>query len=459
MPTRDTDSASGEPTADLQHLPQRPRAGVYVRVFGEGLFVTHYAPRRGTLTIGRSRSADLQIDHHSLSRAHVRLHLEPPLRIEDLGSTNGTSIGSRPLTAHVIVEIPSGTVAEIGALMLQVAAPTESRPGPDEGCRARSAEAAASAPLCQMVQRVAPSMISVLLLGETGVGKGVMAEQIHRLSPRAGRPFLVLNCGAFPEALLESELFGHERGAFTGAESSKRGLLETADGGTVFLDEVGELSPSLQVKLLRVLEAKEITRVGGLKARPIDVRFLAATNRDLEAEVGRGRFREDLYFRLCGVSLRIPPLRERQDQILPLARDLIAAIACETGRPTPDVSPAAADWLREYHWPGNIRELRNVIQRALLFAAETILPEHLPAEKLPGLVATTASSVAPPTPVPAPAPPPSTLTLREQERVHILDALAKCGGNQRRAAEMLGISRNTLAARLAAYGVPRPRKG
>ncbi len=342
-----------------------------------------------------------------------------------------------------------------------------------------------------LVERIAAGMISVLVLGETGVGKERMAERIHQRSPRAKGPFLRLNCAALSETLLESELFGHEKGAFTGAVQTKRGLLETAQGGTAFFDEVGELPLSMQVKLLRVLEERQATRVGGLKPYSIDVRFVSATNRDLELAISEGRFREDLYFRLNGISLVIPPLRERVGEISGLAVAFIADTCRRSHRPQlPKLSAAALAMLEGYSWPGNIRELRNVVERAVLLSAgPTILPEHLPAERLSATFAarrggsslrraSLTAGVVPPAPagVPdalvftpqAPAPPPVSGenlvegSRRERdayERRRILEALSSCAGNQSAAAKQLGISRRTLLNRLDSYGLPRPRKG
>jgi DNA-binding NtrC family response regulator len=245
--------------------------------------------------------------------------------------------------------------------------------------------------LYKLVRRIAASPISVLLLGETGVGKEVMAETIHKESPRAGKPMLRLNCAALSEQLLESELFGHERGAFTGAVQAKPGLLETAHGGTVFLDELGEMPLSTQVKLLRVLEDRQVQRIGSLKPKPIDVRFVAATNRDLEAEIAAGRFRQDLYFRLNGIAVTIPPLRERVDEIEGLANAFIVH-ACQKSQrdDVPVLSPQALALLKAYTWPGNIRELRNVMERAVLLCTDgVILPDHLPVEKMGATVAAT----------------------------------------------------------------------
>ena len=258
--------------------------------------------------------------------------------------------------------------------------------------------------LYRLAERIAAGNITVLILGETGVGKEVLAERVHRMSPRSARPYLKLNCAALSETLLESELFGHERGAFTGAMQAKQGLLETADGGTVFLDEVGELPHSIQVKLLRVIEERMVLRVGGLKPRPLDVRFIAATNRDLENEIMRGTFRQDLFFRLNGATLVIPPLRERTSEIPDLARAFAAQAARQMGLPgQPALSSEALELLLSYSWPGNIRELRNVVERAVLLCGRgPVLPAHLPLEKMRATIAVRAPT-APPLGIPAPA--------------------------------------------------------
>jgi transcriptional regulator with GAF, ATPase, and Fis domain len=339
--------------------------------------------------------------------------------------------------------------------------------------------------LRELVSCVAASTISVLIMGETGVGKEVLAETVHRQSQRADGAFLRLNCAALSESLLESELFGHERGAFTGAVSQKRGLLETADGGTVFLDEVGELPLSMQAKLLRVVEERVVTRVGGLESRALDVRFISATNRDLEAEVARGGFRQDLFFRLNGIALVIPPLRERLDEIEGLCESFVAAASRGRAR-RPRLAPEALARLQAYSWPGNIRELRNVIDRATLLCGDgDITPRHLPLEKMnaPVTARAPARSAAPPVPLPSSAPtrppfagsegttdawpalrdaPPSgklSVEIEALERQRILDALERCLWNQTKAAQLLGMTRGLLMARLDAYGIARPRKG
>jgi len=312
----------------------------------------------------------------------------------------------------------------------------------------------------EVLGRIAGGDISVLLLGETGVGKEIVAEAVHRLSPRAARPFLRLNCAALSETLLESELFGHEKGSFTGATFTKLGLLETAAGGTVVLDEIGELPMSAQVKLLRVLEERQVLRVGGLTPGTIDVRFVAATNRDLEAEIQRGAFREDLFYRLNGFSVSIPPLRERVTEIEPLARYFVAEFCRRNARyPEPEISAVALECLVRYRWPGNIRELRNLIERAvLLCTGDAITPHHLPLDTLEAASAPRGEPTAPirgPRPTDAIAPVPASAP---DERARITAALEHCGGNQTRAAIMLGISRRTLVKRLDAYGLVRPRK-
>jgi transcriptional regulator with AAA-type ATPase domain len=308
--------------------------------------------------------------------------------------------------------------------------------------------------LLALADRVAVGDISVLILGETGVGKEVLADHVHARSRRAAGPLLKLNCAAMPEQLLESELFGHERGAFTGATAVKPGLLEQADGGSVFLDEIGELPPATQAKLLRVIEQREILRVGALKPRAIDVRFLAATHRDLPIAIASGRFREDLYFRIAGVTLQIPPLRDRPDEIVPLAERFAQRAAAALGQPTPAIAPAARALLRGYRWPGNVRELRNVIERATLLCDGTIDVGQLPDDRMSR---------------PAAAAPPEASTaaaglgeVRVQadalERQAIESALARSGGNQTEAARQLGISRRTLTNKLNLHGFDRPRK-
>jgi two-component system response regulator AtoC len=323
----------------------------------------------------------------------------------------------------------------------------------------------------EVLGRIAGGDISVLLLGETGVGKEVVAEAVHRLSPRAGRPFLRLNCAALSETLLESELFGHERGAFTGATNAKQGLLETASGGTVFLDEIGELPMSIQVKLLRVIEERKVLRVGGLTPLPIDVRFVAATNRDLDTEIRRGAFREDLYYRLNGFAVWIPPLRDRTGEIDPLARYFIAEFCRRNARyPEPELSRAALDWLLRYRWPGNIRELRNVIERSvLLCTGDEITPRHLPLDKLETALSPRADGTArqahptiettPLNPDLRGTPPMGIPDAMADERTRVIMALEQCAGNQTRAAVLLGISRRTLVNRLNEFGLARPRKG
>jgi len=300
--------------------------------------------------------------------------------------------------------------------------------------------------LYKSVRRYAQGTISVLVNGETGVGKERVVERLHAASPRRNAPFLRLNCAAFTESLLESQLFGHEKGAFTGANGAQAGLLEAANGGTVFLDEVGELSVSAQVKLLRCLEDGTVLRVGSVEPRPIDVRFVAATNRDLRREVAGGRFREDLYFRIAAATIKVPPLRERRDEVEALAGLFIARTSAELVVPPPELSPAALRVLLRYSWPGNIREFRNVIERGVLLCSTgTIGPEHLPLDEEAALASGRMA-------------PDRGSDEHEDKRAAIVSALAQAGGNQTKAARALGISRVTLGKRMDRYGISRPRK-
>lgn len=286
------------------------------------------------------------------------------------------------------------------------------------------------------LRRVAESDITVLVTGETGVGKEVVARNIHAMSPRAGGKFVVVNCAAIAESLFESELFGHERGAFTGALVARQGFIETADGGTLFLDEVGELPLSLQAKLLRVLEERTVVRVGSVQPRPVDVRFVAATLRNLPSLVAEGRFRDDLYYRLSGVTVRVPPLRERLSEL----PSLVEALLAKSSRPRTRLTEAAMGALRLHAFPGNVRELRAVLDRAMLCQNDDVIDrEHLVFDEPEVSLA------------PAPAP-------DDSRRARILAALDRHAGNQTKAAEELGVSRRTLTNWLNELGLPRPRK-
>jgi transcriptional regulator with PAS, ATPase and Fis domain len=293
----------------------------------------------------------------------------------------------------------------------------------------------------KVARQVARSTATVLVQGESGTGKELLARVIHEESDRARGPFVAVNCAAIPETLLESELFGHERGAFTGAASRRVGRFERATGGTLFLDEIGDMSPAMQAKILRALQEEEIERVGGDRTIPVDVRVIAATNRDLSAEVAAGRFREDLYYRLAVVVVHLPALRERGDDVELLARHYVEHFARKHGRGVHDLDEGTVDLLRSYGWPGNIRQLRNVIERALLVAeGPELLPEHLPNEVRLG--------VARPGAAPSFGAEGVLLPLREVEHLHIRRALALARGNLGATAELLGIHRNTLRQKL-----------
>jgi DNA-binding NtrC family response regulator len=298
----------------------------------------------------------------------------------------------------------------------------------------------AMARVLDLVRRVAPSEATVLLQGESGTGKELVARMIHARSARVGRPFVAIDCGTLPEALLESELFGHAKGAFTGAAAAKRGLFEEADGGTVLLDEIGELPQQLQVKLLRVLQEQTIRAVGTTAPVKIDIRVIAATNRDLAARVKERAFREDLFYRLNGIVIELPPLRDRAEDVIPLAVHFLRTFRDRLGKDVAGISPEAVELLLRHRWPGNVRELEKAIERAVVLASgDAIVAEDLP----PALQGKPEGG----------ARPAHARTLADVEKAHILATLHEHGWNQARAAEELGISRSTLWRKLREYGI------
>jgi transcriptional regulator with PAS, ATPase and Fis domain len=302
--------------------------------------------------------------------------------------------------------------------------------------------------LLDLALRIAPTDATILITGESGTGKERLARFLHERSKRAKGPFLAVNCGALPESLLESELFGHKQGAFTGASADKKGLFEAAEGGTLFLDEIGETSPAVQVKLLRTLQEHTVRPVGGTRDRPVDARIVAATNRDLEEMVHEKTFRKDLFYRLRVVPLEVPALRARRDDILPLARQFIGRVCSENSCGPCSFGADVLDRLLGYEWPGNVRELENAIERAVLLAEgkPRIQVGDLPPEVREGGGAERPASDAP-------------RTLAEVDRRHILATLERLGGNRKAAAKALGIGENTLWRKLKSYGMVRARKG
>jgi two-component system, NtrC family, response regulator AtoC len=470
------------------------------------------------LVVGRGEDSSLRLDDPSVSRAHLELHpTREGLEVEDLGSSNGTILirsGAEPganqdrLAPHERHSMRPGDALRVGAVLLSLQAKRSSLPPVKNMVRGVGGPRVMNDPAVkqayELITRAAATEISVLILGETGAGKEAMAETVHQRSPRSGGPFLLLNCAALSETLLESELFGHEKGAFTGAHSSKAGLLESTAGGTVFLDEIGELSLGTQAKLLRVLEERSVLRVGATKPRRIDVRFVTATNRDLTREVRAGRFRGDLYYRISGLVVRIPPLRERLTEIEPLARHFLAEFCGQMGQKVPELTPPAVEALLSHDWPGNVRELKNVMERAVLLAVggvivrEHVLPEPTlfgdasgangllgrddldestqviarPRELMNPDSSRRRSARAPESSGPRSAVPDSRHHLSsgpessrrsnegtdDEKRERLIRALETCGGNQTRAAELLGISRRTLINRLDRWKLPRPQK-
>jgi DNA-binding NtrC family response regulator len=470
------ESGAGLPTTvEIPPEPSGPLRGVVQVTTGSAAGRVVRIARDQPVTFGRAPECTVVLSDAGISRVHAEIECRGGQYVlRDKESRNGTFVGDDrveiaiPL-AHgdgirmgatvrlrftLVDEAEERDLARVGEALPREAARMKSAASPAADASGGVVRDGAMRALYEQAGRAAKATISVLILGETGAGKEVLAQAIHRASPRADKPFLALNCAALTETLLEAELFGHERNAFTGASHAREGLFEAASGGTVFLDEVGELPAATQVKLLRVIEDRKVLRVGARTPRAIDVRFISATNRDLEAESERGAFRADLFFRLNGIALTVPPLRERRGEIEELANLFLSRGCAESGRDNvPTLSPAARDALLAHNWPGNVRELRNAIDRALvLCVGSAILLEHLP----PRVVAGPAASAKVATPAPADG------SLRDHvdaaERQRVAEVLERCGGNQTLAAVELGISRRTLVARLSEWGLTRPRR-
>jgi DNA-binding NtrC family response regulator len=438
-----------------------PAAGApRLHVFWEGGSVSYPLERGQQVVIGRAPECEVRIDDASVSRRHAILDVRDEVRLIDLGSFNGTKVGGQRLEANTPYELKSGILVEIGAAMLMLQLDAKNVPASTRVGLFTDP----MVPIDKLIEHVARSSISVILLGETGVGKEVTAEKIHRLSPRKERPLIKINCAALPESLLEAELFGYERGAFTGAQQAKMGLVEAADGGTLFLDEIGEMPLPTQAKLLRVVENREVMRLGALKPKSIDVRFVSATNRDLETISRTGQFREDLFYRLNGIAIQIPPLRDRPREIPRLADEFLTRACRDAARPKAALADDALRLLERHQWPGNVRELRNVIERAVVLCAGN----EITSAQLAWLVdrpSRPAAAMGAQVPVPALPGLPGEVRIgslkegvADAERARILETLERYGGNQTKAAEALGISRRTLLRRLDEYALPRPRK-
>ncbi len=426
--------------------------------------------------IGRGDKNDIVVRHERVSRQHAVIRCGAYPELEDLRSLNGTIVEGRKLDPGERVRLREGTAIQIGPVTLILHSTLVEAVGVDEHDKTPSMlpgmvlKDEKMLALRSLVDDVAPSDLSVLILGETGTGKELLARMMHDQSPRQNGPFVRLNCAALPETLAESELFGHERGAFTGADRQKTGLIEAADGGTLFLDEVGELTLTLQAKLLRVLDAGEVLPVGAVKAKKVAVRIVAATNRDLREAVSGGDFRADLFYRLSGVVVNVPPLRNRRNDIPALVEFFAQGCAGRASKPVPLFAAEAMSALCAYEWPGNVRELKHVIERVVLLAKNgfvTAAELQLDAARLwvppstrdlPSL--TDGEYGDSPTRVTVERVPeaPARSKAAQTDRERIVDALARAHGNQGRAARLLGISRRTLINRLDEYGLPRPRK-
>ena len=406
---------------------------------------------QNAIQVGRV-GADLNLNDAKVSGLHCELRLQPDgYRLKDLGSTNGTYVkGVRVIDAF----IAPGATIQIGKSAIAFTPLDEAVAMPlwsEARLHNLVGGSAAMRHLFELINRFAQSDATVLIQGETGSGKELIAQAIHRESNRAARPFIAVDCGAIPEALLESELFGHEKGAFTGADRKRVGQFQLAEGGTLFLDEIGNLPATLHAKLLRALESREIAPVGGTRKTALDIRFVAATNVDLRDRVRDGRFREDLYFRLAQYTVSLPALRERAGDIPHLARRFQAEACREMRRPVVDIAPDALALLQRQAWPGNVRELRNVVRQAVLHAQNMVVSAdliRLVMREPPDRAGAPGGDAAA-----RPLREVAEQAVRDAETAAIRAALRAAGGNKAAAAKALQTDYKTLHLKLQRYGI------
>jgi transcriptional regulator with PAS, ATPase and Fis domain len=430
------------PSVDVQVI-EGPDRGVQRRLGPAGM------------RLGTGVGCDLRLTDRTVSRLHGEIRRAGgAIRIIDSGSTNGTYVDG--VRVH-IAELAAGARIRMGESVLAVA-PAGERCSVELSARHRFGDVIGASVemrrLYGILERVAPTDSSVLIQGETGTGKEMVARSVHDASPRARQPFVVVDCGAIAENLIESELFGHVRGAFSGAVGDRRGLIEEADGGTLFLDEIGELPPSLQPRLLRVLETFEVRRVGSNASRRVDVRVVAATNRPLAHAINAGTFREDLYYRLAVVELELPPLRARREDIALLAEHFFRRYAGDK-EPVP---PELLSSLSSRAWPGNVRELRNYIERSVSMGVTHAARPELAAPAAVGAVpaAEAAEALAPVVPIHLPLKDARAAWTEQFELLYVKALLGKTEGNVTRAAELAGINRRSLQRLIASLGIREP---
>jgi two-component system, NtrC family, response regulator AtoC len=460
------ENGTGEQTTLLTLPSELPHSGRhYLLVFERDLSTRVFQlPANGQVVVGRGGDAAVQLQDSSVSRRHARItQVDGRAQLVDLDSQNGTLVNRervikpRPLVSGDTIAVGAVTIVYHSSVSRDESIATNHEDVRMLAVGDREVVIAdpAMARLYELLERLAASELPVLVCGETGTGKEVAASALHQLSRRNGRPLVSLNCAAIHENLVESELFGYERGAFSGAVTSKPGLLETAHGGTVFLDEIGDLPSAVQAKLLRVIETKRVLRLGDVKERPIDIRLIAATNRDLVEDVVSGRFRRDLFFRLSGATLWLPPLRDRPRE-LPILAEMFLRDACKQQRRAPmELSAAAHKKLLAMQWPGNVRELKHLMEYvSAAIEVSLVEPQHLePSARAesPRMPIVVEERPSPPTPQFRPL----ADEIRELEQARITAALTAASGNQRAAAQLLAMPLRTFVFKLKQYGLRR----